>query len=610
MSRELDFTARTAPELTARMLARVRELHPPWQPLSDADLGLTIIELLADRADRLAYEQDAVATEAYIGTARRRSSITRHARLLGERARESCNARTWVHVDVAAASTVPAGTTLLTAMEGVGGRIEPDIADSVRREHAPLVFETMHDLAADPALDAIPFHIGWAGSPMPSGATTAVLCGHHDLRAGDALCLDTPTRESTSPATVVRLDADPVHDVEDGHAVTRIRWALADRLRSSIDLTGDVGPDRCRSAAVVSANLVLADHGVTATAHRLTPIGTGRWALHGSDVVWSDPRIGSSAAEALVQDPTQTLPAIVIEDQSTDSRTQWHPARDLLGLHRFARRFVVEPVDEHRSHLRFPDGGGSSSPARSAHLVPTVRHAVGGDGNVPVGVIRHLVSGDGSIIAIRNIVAGTGGSRAETDDQLRRRVPHAWRRVDTCVTPDDFADHARRCEGVRHASARRIEGRTIEISLLTDDAIDVERVVAHAAERLEAVRVVGQQLHVRPAVRVPVVVDASIWIDPRADRHAVAAAADEVLNRDADDRAALGAPLFASSVISMLMAVDGVVAVDGVRLTPAEAVGAVTPEGDVRVTSWEYVSSTSGAIEVVEVPADAEVGRR
>ena len=41
-----------------------------------------LVEALAYTADQLSYQQDAVATEAYLGTARRRVSIRRHARLM------------------------------------------------------------------------------------------------------------------------------------------------------------------------------------------------------------------------------------------------------------------------------------------------------------------------------------------------------------------------------------------------------------------------------------------------------------------------------------------------------------------------------------------------
>ena len=69
---------------------------PAWQERSPADIGIALVELLAYAGDQLSYYQDAVATEAYLGTARRRVSVRRHARLLDYPMHDGCNARAWV----------------------------------------------------------------------------------------------------------------------------------------------------------------------------------------------------------------------------------------------------------------------------------------------------------------------------------------------------------------------------------------------------------------------------------------------------------------------------------------------------------------------------------
>ena len=48
--------------------------------------------------DQLSYQQDAVATEAYLHTARSRISLRRHARLVDYRVRDGCNARAWIRL--------------------------------------------------------------------------------------------------------------------------------------------------------------------------------------------------------------------------------------------------------------------------------------------------------------------------------------------------------------------------------------------------------------------------------------------------------------------------------------------------------------------------------
>jgi hypothetical protein len=64
------------------------------------DLGVTLVELLAYVGDQLSYYQDAVATEAYLESARQRISVRRHARLVDYRLHEGCNARAWLFVGV------------------------------------------------------------------------------------------------------------------------------------------------------------------------------------------------------------------------------------------------------------------------------------------------------------------------------------------------------------------------------------------------------------------------------------------------------------------------------------------------------------------------------
>ena len=82
------------------MLDRLKHLVPGWEGRHAADLGVMLAELFAHVGDQLSYQQDAVATEAYLGTARRRVSVRRHARLVDYRLHDGCNARAWVVVSV------------------------------------------------------------------------------------------------------------------------------------------------------------------------------------------------------------------------------------------------------------------------------------------------------------------------------------------------------------------------------------------------------------------------------------------------------------------------------------------------------------------------------
>ncbi len=128
-----DYLAKDFDSFRQLMLDRLTLTLPLWHERNPADLQVALVELLAFVADRLSYEQDAVATESYLGTARRRVSVRRHARLLGYRMHEGCAARTFVHLDV------PAETTLAPGRQFLTGR--PDDPEA-------LVFESLHRVTA------------------------------------------------------------------------------------------------------------------------------------------------------------------------------------------------------------------------------------------------------------------------------------------------------------------------------------------------------------------------------------------------------------------------------------------------------------------------------
>ena len=63
-----------------------------------SDLGITLLELLAYEGDHLSYFQDAVANEAYLDTARQRSSAKKHARLVDYPMHDGRNGRSCTSV--------------------------------------------------------------------------------------------------------------------------------------------------------------------------------------------------------------------------------------------------------------------------------------------------------------------------------------------------------------------------------------------------------------------------------------------------------------------------------------------------------------------------------
>jgi hypothetical protein len=261
---QLDYLAKDFESFRRLMLDRLALTVPAWRERNLADLGVALVELFAYVGDHLSYRQDVIATEAYLGTARHRISVRRHARLVDYRMHDGCNARVWVAVTgTTAAHVLPSRTPLYTRVARVPARVAPGSAEEAElAASGAQCFETLHELTLDPALDAVQFHT-WSESEcaLPRGATSATLKGKlSSLKAGGFLLLEEVVGARTGAAAdvdrgrrhVVRLTAvdatlrDPIGPVD----VTRVSWAQADALPFSLGARRERQPDRKRRAGV------------------------------------------------------------------------------------------------------------------------------------------------------------------------------------------------------------------------------------------------------------------------------------------------------------------------------------------------------------------------
>ncbi len=140
----IDYMAKDYQSFRQIMLDRMSLTISEWKERNPADMGIVLVELLAYVGDQLSYYQDAVASEAYLGTARKRISIKRHARLLDYTMHDGCNARSWVYITVdkgTDALVVPKSTKLLTGRVDERTIIKQENFDTALEES--IVFETM-----------------------------------------------------------------------------------------------------------------------------------------------------------------------------------------------------------------------------------------------------------------------------------------------------------------------------------------------------------------------------------------------------------------------------------------------------------------------------------
>ena len=83
------------------MLDRLNQLLPAWGRIERSRHGHRAGRAASPTCgDPLSYKQDAVATEAYLQTARSRISLRRHALLVDYHVHDGCNARAWMQLQV------------------------------------------------------------------------------------------------------------------------------------------------------------------------------------------------------------------------------------------------------------------------------------------------------------------------------------------------------------------------------------------------------------------------------------------------------------------------------------------------------------------------------
>lgn len=622
----LDYLAKDYDSFRRLMLDRMSQLVPGFAERSPADFTVALVETLAYVGDHLSYTQDAAATEAYLGTARRRTSLRRHARLLDYPLHDGCNARVFVTaaVDAAAeAKTIPAGTALLAAA-GAG--------DPVRRtdllDQLPLpgieVFETLHDQILHASHSEIAIHdFADPAYCLPRGTTAAALVNTPALAlaAGDVLILE----EVLSPTTgkVADLDAShrhpvrltavsPGHDDLTNTDLLLINWHNEDALPFPLCVSHEfeIGGALVKQAiAVARGNVVLADHGLTRPWQTLEPpeVGDGgtpalrlpyRPRLRESGLAFAEPydhdvatndRQPLSASRVLSQEPRRTRPADMMlladdsslfGDQPDPNETPWTPQRDLLGSERFAREFVVETENDGSAWLRFGDNQFGAAPITGQRLLARYRLGGGPRGNVGAEAISALVSDDASLMlgiqSLRNPLPAVGGAEPESLDAIRLNAPEAFRTQERAVTTDDYARAAERHPDVQRAAARlRWTGSWYTVFLMLDRREGKPVDAAFKATMrafLERFRLAGYDFEFADPVHVPLDIQLQICVASGYFAADVKAALLEAFTAGVDrhgrpgffhpDGFTFGTPLYLSAVVARAMAVAGVASVD------------------------------------------------
>ncbi len=512
---QINYLAKDYASFRRLMIDRMALSMPQWQERNAADMGIALIELLAYVGDRLSYQQDAVATEAYLKTARSRISVRRHARLVDYFMHDGCNARTWVQVQVDSAHVTllkrinfngrEQTTKLLTRVLNQPTIIEPESREYQDAVIAgSLVFELMEEAELYHDHNEMFFYT-WDDQEccLPTGATHATLSGHYpNLNVADVLVFE----EIKGPRTDEEGDADPkkrhpvrlvnVIHTESGNPlvdplhpenqVTQIEWAKEDALPFPLCISSvtDIEHDQVfvENVSVARGNIVLADHGLTIENEFIGKVPSpSLYSVPRDKTGYCEerqrlpvtprfrPRISQGpltqvgdydnaapATAAMTWSMRDVTPYIRLTSILDSDTTNWSVNRELLQSGKFDPHFVVEIENDGTTLIRFGDDQHGMQPDPGTYSSPhefTAYYRVGNGvaGNIGADSLVHIVTNQPNITAVRNLLSAQGGVEPESMEDVRKNAPQAFRTQERAVTPEDYAEVAERKPGIQDA---------------------------------------------------------------------------------------------------------------------------------------------------------------
>ncbi len=619
---------------------RLALIAPDWNEHHVPDLGVALTELFAYTGDYLSYYQDAVATEAYLDTARQRISVRRHARLVDYRLHEGCNARAWVVVETAQDIALPAASVAFLGGIDRDAPLPTVLGPSAMADIGTQTFEQFEPLRessdGDGAMlewraahNRIRFY-DWGRDDccLSRGSTSATLIDAWQgegralaLKPGDVLVLKevrgarSGLEGDADPARccAVRLTAvTPIEDpllllsagddsVERPTPLLQVEWHPADALPFALCLSA-LGPApecaRMRDLSIAFGNVVLVDHGRRRGPQPLgtVPIGLSdaeclcegqasdvevvpgkfHWSLSEVPLTHREPMFSSqrAASSSLDQDPRAALPQIVLRDSHEQ---QWTPVFDLLTSSPDDRHVVAEIDNAGVAQLRFGDGELGQLPPAGVAFDAYYRIGNGVAGNLGRGAINRLRLLDRELnglgLRIDNPMPAVGGREPELMAEARMYAPTAFRKtLLRAITADDYARIAEGDERVQRAACELVwTGSWYEADVALDPLGKVpatEPLLGQTEGRLHAYRRMGHDLHIEPAIYVPIYLALDVCALPGYERSVVKAALLERfgagLMRDGrpawfhPDRLSFGQSLRMSEIIAEAMSVTGV----------------------------------------------------
>ncbi|GAB61865.1 MAG: hypothetical protein DWB56_08170 [Candidatus Jettenia sp.] len=568
----IDYLAKDYDSFRHTMIAAMMERVPGWEPTSEADLDQVLLELFSAAADELSDYQDRVMNEAYLATVRKRVSLARHARLMDYHIHQGNQASTWLtlkldngqELDLPKPNPNPAAKPI--NLRVWAGDDDINVPSSV-------VFVTRTQQHLHYLLNQMGLYT-WSNS-IPSLATGSTIADlklavtgqppavivQNLIRSGLVRYL--LIQEWKNPATGEKPGRDPIkrqllkllsgdkgaaamQDPLTGEWFVRVRWEERDRLKSNYCFTVDcpAPKGKIEDISLFHGNLVVVYHGWpeetifkehgatlagsnefyyerTGDADEKTGKKNNRWGavckLPEGPLAYKNNSPDGKAPYGEI--PPESTLEVAVETQGGGIDT-WNEVISLVHSDENDDHFIVETDEEGKSLIRFGNGANGKELPDKAVVYCSYQIGQGLDGNIGADkVINFDRATFPEIVECWNPFDVINGRSPEPVVEVVRRIPEAYRfRQLRAVTLKDYVDRAKELPKVSNASARYLwtgSWRTVRITIdpagttVLDDELRKEIQVY-----LNAVRLIGEDLEIRPPRFVPLEIHVLLCIRP------------------------------------------------------------------------------------------------
>ncbi|PTQ69182.1 baseplate J/gp47 family protein [Pseudomonas sp. GV071] len=562
----IDYLAKDYDSFRHTLMVAMAERVPGWASTSEADHDQVLIDLFAAAADELSDYQDRVMAEAYLGSTRKRLSLARHARLMDYHLHQGNQASTWLAVDVVAGqapfSLTDQELVVHTVDQAVSFASRQQRLPAAQRQRLdPLLnrlrLYTWRD--AQPALaagstsaDLVPFD-GLADQAEADALRDLVRNGlWRELLIAERLnpLTGQVAGRQRGKRQLLRLlsgseAAETLFDPLLSVWLVRVHWRRDDALRADYSFSSfcpGPPPQTVSDVSVFYGNLlpVFSGQPLQVQFHEpgsLLPSDTStvkhrhfqRQDRHqdGRDWVLAElPDDGPLAYLPTAQGAGEVpaLSTLWLEVEAAGgARETWDEVESLVHSDDSAENgdhFMVETDELQRSQLRFGNGRNGRLLPLGATVYARYQIGVGPAGNIGADQLLQAepLQGalNGAVIATTNPFDVSDGRAPEPAERIRRNAPEAFRaRQLRAVTLADYVKRAEEVPGVSRAVARYAwtgSWRTVRITLDPSGFTAVgdehsqalwDELLPRVSAHLEAVRLIGEDLEIRPPRYVP-----------------------------------------------------------------------------------------------------------